>query len=235
MPSKKRRELNAWWDYISHEIIVSKVLDAEFNLPKIHLMTHWLKQIRRYGALQQHFAARHEQAHKMNLNHDWNASNHNRNYLPQVITFQHCILYFEIRDINLQALTQRPENSAATCKVLSSSADWAATLSSQPYAKPEFLGPQNRHDGKHPDTMIKDFRALLDNTQDAMDSVTSNNGTRDCIKHKSRNKTYISDEQLHAIELCMYHGIHVQVERSEGECISHSFRCTGSQSWRGGD
>jgi hypothetical protein len=34
-PSKKRREMNAWRDYISHEIDVSKELDAEFNFPKI--------------------------------------------------------------------------------------------------------------------------------------------------------------------------------------------------------
>jgi len=40
MPSKKQREMNAWRDYISHEIDVSKELDANFNFPKIHLMSH---------------------------------------------------------------------------------------------------------------------------------------------------------------------------------------------------
>jgi len=39
-PSKKRREMNACRDYISHEIDVSKELDADFNFPKIHLMSH---------------------------------------------------------------------------------------------------------------------------------------------------------------------------------------------------
>jgi len=39
-PSKKRREMNAWRDYISHEIHISKVLDADFNFPKIDLMSH---------------------------------------------------------------------------------------------------------------------------------------------------------------------------------------------------
>jgi hypothetical protein len=52
MPSKKRREMNAWRDYISHEIDVSKELDADFNFPKIHLMSHWAEQVRRSGALQ---------------------------------------------------------------------------------------------------------------------------------------------------------------------------------------
>jgi hypothetical protein len=42
-PSKKRREINAWPDYISHEIDVSKELDADFNFPKIHLMSHWVE------------------------------------------------------------------------------------------------------------------------------------------------------------------------------------------------
>jgi hypothetical protein len=46
-PSKKRCEMNPWWDYISHEIDVSMELDADFNFPKIHLMSHWVKQIRR--------------------------------------------------------------------------------------------------------------------------------------------------------------------------------------------
>jgi len=45
-PSKKRREMNAWRDYISHEIGTSKELDADFNFPKIHLMSHWAEQIR---------------------------------------------------------------------------------------------------------------------------------------------------------------------------------------------
>jgi hypothetical protein len=45
-PSKKRPEMNAWRDYISHEIDVSKELDANFKIPKIHLMSHWAEQIR---------------------------------------------------------------------------------------------------------------------------------------------------------------------------------------------
>jgi len=42
-PPKKRRKMNAWRDYISHEIDVSKELDADFNFPKIHLMSHWVE------------------------------------------------------------------------------------------------------------------------------------------------------------------------------------------------
>jgi len=97
------------------------------------------------------------------------------------------------------------------------------------------MGPQNRRDWKHPDTIIQDFRALLNNTQDALHCVAMYSTTREFIKHKSRNMTYISDEQLHAIELCIYHGIKVQVEGLDGERISQMCWCTGSQSWRGGD
>ena len=39
-PSNKRCEMNASWDHISHEIDVSNELDAHFNFPKIHLMSH---------------------------------------------------------------------------------------------------------------------------------------------------------------------------------------------------
>jgi hypothetical protein len=219
-PSKKGRKMNASQGDISHEIDVSKALDADFNFPKIQLMSQWVEQIRRYGALQQYSAERHEQAHKTNLKDCRNASNHNLNYLPQVITFQRRILCFEIRELNLQALAQCRENSAAACKVLPSGADLAAPLGSQSYAKPEFMGPQNRHDGNHPDGMIKDFRALLDNPQDATHRVVIYSGMQEFIKHKSRNKTYISDEHLHAMEICMYHGIKVQVQGLDGERIS---------------
>jgi hypothetical protein len=37
------------------------------------------------------------------------------------------------------------------------------------------------------------------------------------------------------MELCIYHGIKIQVEGLDGERISQISRCTGSQSWRGGD
>jgi hypothetical protein len=180
--------------------------------------------------LQQYSAETHEQAHKRNLKDGWNASNHNLNYLPHVITFQHLILCFEIRELNLQALAQCRENSAAAWTVLTSGADKAAPLVSQSYVKPECMGPHNRHDGKHPHPMIKDFRALLDNTQDAMRRMAIYSGMQEFIKHMSRNKTYISEEQLHAMELCIYHGIKVQVEDLDGEHISQMCRCTGSQS-----
>jgi len=37
------------------------------------------------------------------------------------------------------------------------------------------------------------------------------------------------------MELCIYHGIKVEVEGLKGESISRMCRCTGRQSWRGGD
>jgi hypothetical protein len=97
------------------------------------------------------------------------------------------------------------------------------------------MGPQNSRDGKNPDAMIKDFRALLDNMQGAMHHVAIYSGTPEFIKQKSRNKTYISDEQLHAMEFCIYHCIKIQVEGLDGERISQMCRCTGSQSWHRGD
>jgi hypothetical protein len=71
----------------------------------------------------------------------------------------------------------------------------------------------------HPDGIIKDFRTLLDNTQDATQRLTLYNGTREFVKHMSHNMTYISDEKLHTMEFCIYHGIEVQVEGLEGERI----------------
>jgi hypothetical protein len=96
----------------------------------------------------------------------WNASNHNVDFLLQVITFLPGILCIDIRELNLQARAQHQEKRADVCKVLSSGADLAALLSPHSLAKPEFSGQQNRRDGKHLDSMIKHFRALLNNTQD---------------------------------------------------------------------
>jgi len=136
--------------------------------------------------------------------------------MPQVITFHHGILCFEIRELNLELLVQHPQNSAGACEVLPSDSDLAPPLSSQSYAKPEFMGPQNCRDGKHPDTMIKDFRALLNNVQDKMHRVVKDSRTLEFIKHTSHKKTYLSDEQLHTMELCIYHGIKVEVEGLHG-------------------
>jgi hypothetical protein len=107
------------------------MLNADFNFPKIHLMSDWVKQVRRYRALQQYSAERHEQAHKTNLKDGCNASNHNLTNLPQVIIVHCRILCFEVREVNLQSLTLRRENSAAACKVLPSGGDLATPLSPQ--------------------------------------------------------------------------------------------------------
>jgi len=87
----------------------------------------------------------------------------------------------------------------------------------------------------HTDAMIKDFRALLDNMQDTTHRAAIYSGMWEFIKHNSRNKTYILDEQLHAMEVCIYHGINVPVEGLVGERISQMCRCAGSQSRCGGD
>jgi len=267
-PSKMRHEIIAWRDYTSYKIDISKELNSGFNFLKIHLISHWADKIHRYGALQQYSAERPEQAHKTNLMDGWNSSNYHLNHLPHVITFQRRIHCFGIRVLNLQALAQRWENSAAACKVFHSGADLAAPLSSQSniqafaqrwensaaackvfpsgadlaaplsspsYVKPEFIGRQKCPDWKHPDAMIKYFRTLLDNTQDLTRCVAIHSATRDFIKYKSLNKKYISDEPLHAMELCIYHGIMVQVEGLEGEHVSQMSRYTGSQIWGRGD
>jgi len=80
-PFKKRCEMNGWRDYISHEIDISKELDADSNIPKINLMYHWAEPVRRYGALPQYCSERHEHTQKTNLKDGWNAFNHNLNYL----------------------------------------------------------------------------------------------------------------------------------------------------------
>jgi hypothetical protein len=173
---------------------------------------------------------RQEQAHKTSLQDGWNTSDHNLNYLREVITFPCRILCCNVRELNVQAFAQHRENSAAACKVLASGADLAAPMSPQSYAKPEFMGPQITRDGNHLDAIIKHLTALLNNIQDATHHMPIYSGTQEFINDKSRNKTCISDEHLHAMELCIFPGINVQVEGLDGECISQMCRCTGSLS-----
>jgi len=198
-------------------------------------MSRLVEEIHQFRILQHYSTVRHEQTHKTKLKDSRNAYNDNLNYLPQVITFHRGIRCFTIRDLNLQAIAHSLENSAAALQVLSSSADLPAPLSSQSYAKPEFMGPQNCRAGKHPDTMIIHFRELLSNTPDATHCVAIYSGTEEFIMHKSGTKAYVSNEQLHTMELCICDGIRVQVEGLDGECISQMCRCTGSQNWCGGD
>jgi len=115
--------MNTWHDYLSHKIDVFKEFDTNFNFAKIHLMSHLVEQICRYGVMKQYFAARYEHAHKPNLKDGWNTFNHNLNYLPQLISFQRCIRCFKIRELKLKAITQLRENSDTACNVLPSGAD----------------------------------------------------------------------------------------------------------------
>jgi hypothetical protein len=65
--------------------------------------------------------------------------------------------------------------------------------------------------------MINDLKALLHHTQDTMHHLATFSSIWEVIKHLSGNKAYISDEQLHTMECCIYHGIQIQVEGLEGE------------------
>jgi hypothetical protein len=120
--------------------------------------------------------------------------------------------------LNLQALAERSIQSTAAINVRPSSSDLEAHLTSQAYAKARFMGLQNRHDGKHPDTMIKNFRELLNNMQDAMHCMAVYSGMWEMLKNQSHVKTYMFSEQLHSTELRVYHAINVQVDHLEGEC-----------------
>jgi len=97
------------------------------------------------------------------------------------------------------------------------------------------MKPQNRRDGKHHEVMINDFRALLDITEDAIHCAAIYIGTQEFVKQRCHYTTYISDEQLHTKDLCIYHGINVHAEGLEGGRISQMCRCTGSQSCCRGD
>jgi len=156
----------------------------------------------------------------MNPKDGGNTSKHNLNNLSQEIFLQHRILRFEIGELNLPSLIQHLELSTASGENLPPDADLAAPLSSQLWAKPEFMVPETYNDGKHPDAMNKDITVVLDNRQDTSHCIPMCSGTREYIKHKSLKKMYISDEQLHPIELSIYQGVKVHVQGLDSECLS---------------
>ena len=71
--------------------------------------------------------------------------------------------------------------------------------------------------------------------QDSIHNMPLYTGTWALIKYKNCNKTDISDEQLHAMKLSIHLFVKIPVESLEVEQISQVCRCTGSQSWCGGD
>jgi hypothetical protein len=127
------------------------------------------------------------------------------------------------------------ENHAAVTKVRTSGANLGVPLSSQSYAKPHFTGLHNSHDGMHPDAMLNDFRALVDNTQDTMHHLAIFTGMQECFKHKNRDMPYILNDQQNAMELCIYHPIKVHVQGAKGEHISRMCSSTRHPCWWGGD
>jgi len=60
--------------------------------------------------------------------------------------------------------------------------------------------------------MIKDFTASLDNTQDTAHREAIFSSMQEFGKQDSHNLTYISDKQLHPIELGCYNDIEVPVD-----------------------
>jgi hypothetical protein len=122
-----RHEMITWQNSLSQNMDDSNNLDANCNIPKIHFISHSVQQISLYQALQQFPPQRNTETHHMNLRDGSNSSNHNLNYLTQVIILQHRIVCIEVRDLNLQTVTQCQENRTAIWKVLSSAADLAAT------------------------------------------------------------------------------------------------------------
>jgi hypothetical protein len=60
--------------------------------------------------------------------------------------------------------------------------DLVLPLTSQSFANPKFMGSQNSPDALPPDAMIKDFRALLDATQDTMHLIIICSSTEEFIQ-----------------------------------------------------
>jgi hypothetical protein len=183
--------MNAWRDYISHEIDVSKVLDADFNFLKINLTSHWVEQISQYRALQQEFAKSHEQAHITKVK---DGLEHLQLHSQLTPTSNHLSASHSL-------IQNRQAQSPISCSALRAQycrlqrpllrCGPGCPLVPQSYLKDEFVGPQIRRDGQHPDAIIKDFRGLLNNTQDVTHRVAIYCSTCKFITHKSRSKKHI--------------------------------------------
>jgi hypothetical protein len=101
--------------------------------------------------------------------------------------------------------------------------------------KAEFMALYSRHDGNHPDAMIKDFRTLHNISPDQTHHMSMFSGIWEFLNNKLQHKLYILEEQLHAMEFGICHSLKLQPEGFEGDHIPQRFQWTGLQSWRGGD
>jgi hypothetical protein len=97
------------------------------------------------------------------------------------------------------------------------------------------MGPQTFQDWKHPNAVMKVFGGLLVDLHDLMYYGALYKGTWEFIKHKSHNMMYILDEQRHPKELCINHGIKIQVDDWEGKGIPLMSRGTRNHWCRAGD
>jgi len=234
-PWNKGREMEPWWDDISHGIDVPKEFLATSKFPKIDLMSHSVQQIRRYGALHLCSAERHDHAHTLKIKNDWKASCHNLMYLPQTIAFS----------VAFPALQWDSTNSKRSLcigrTVLLPAKPALPVLICLPHRATSYVQRPNSCDPKT--AIMKGILMqgsntskrylIIRNTQCTTCQHTAARGSLSSIAVATRCIHQIKKRL--AMQLCIHHHLVIQAELLEGELISEMSRCTVSFSMCRGD
>jgi hypothetical protein len=83
--NERKRQLDDWNDWIKSEVVDYLEEESSFNLPKLHLMTHFRRYIERFGGLQQWSTEVGEAAHKTQIKDGYQASNKTGDVYRQIV------------------------------------------------------------------------------------------------------------------------------------------------------
>jgi len=228
-PSKKRREMNVWRDYMRRKIDDSKALGADFTF---QLSTWCLIGLNRFLDMEpcNSIVPRDTNKHMKQTSMTFGTppikiSTTCHKWSPCSVAFSASKSESSISKLSLSfgSIMLPPAKSSLLVLI------WLP-----PYAPSHMRSPNSC---RPKTTVMESILTLWTKTSEHYSTIHRMERTawvlyssmREFVKQKNCNKMDILDEQLLAMELCIYHGIKVQAEGLDGECISQMCRCTGSQ------
>jgi hypothetical protein len=227
--SARDRRAKRWNDYIHSEVAQLLEGGSDFNLPKLHLLTHFRKSIERFGSLPQWSTETGETAHKAQIKSGYRASNRTGNFYLQILNYYLRVDAFAVRHMNNQALwiakrdDRRSAPDDADCEINADDTPRAKRrcVESSPHLR-RHLGSIQKHvkTFEHIPPTIEDPK-LRQAFTDAMDRFVNN-------WHPDTTGEF----DLQSCSAALYHMTHVPVEEFQNpEKIYQKIRATGSKTW----
>jgi hypothetical protein len=227
--SARDRRAKRWNDYIQSEVAQLLEGGSDFNLPKLHLLTHFRKSIERFGSLPQWSTEIGETAHKAQIKSGYRASNRTGNFYLQILNYYLRVDAFAVRHMNNHALwiakrdDRRSAPDDADCEINADDTPRAKRrcVESSPHLR-RHLGSIQKHvkTFQHIPPTIEDAN-LRQAFTDAMDRFVNN-----------RHQETTGEFDLQSCPAALYHMTNVPVDGFQNpEKIYQKIRATGSKTW----